>query len=151
MQECLEPGSCGLDFGAGPQPTLSVMFEEAGHEVTIFDYFYAHVPSVFERQYDFITASEVVEHLHKPKEELERLWACLKQGGRMGIMTKPVPAHNAFSGWYYKNDLTHVCFFSQATFEWLALKWDADVTFADKDVVIFHKKTLSSRQGLVTL
>ena len=151
MQKCLTPESCGLDFGSGPAPALSVMFEEAGHSMTIFDYFYEHAPSVFERQYDFITATEVVEHLHNPKEELERLWACLKQGGRLGIMTKLAPEHNAFSCWHYKNDPTHVCFFSQATFQWLALQWDADMTFADKDVVLLHKKTASLRQCLVAL
>lgn len=148
MQKYLTPGSCGLDFGSGPVPTLSVMFQEAGHSMKIFDYFYEQAPSVFERQYDFITATEVVEHLHKPKEELDRLWACLKQGGRLGIMTKLTPDRNAFSTWHYKNDPTHVCFFSQATFKWLAFQWDADMTFADKDVVLFHKKAASSRQCL---
>lgn len=144
LQKSLTPGSCGLDFGSGPEPTLSVMFEEAGHEMTIFDYFYKQIPSVFEKQYDFITATEVIEHLHNPKEELERLWACLKEGGRLGLMTKLVPGPNAFSEWHYKNDLTHVCFFSQATFKWLALHLDADMTFADEDVIFFHKKISSS-------
>ena len=88
MQKCLAPESCGLDFGSGPKPTLSVMFEEAGHCMTTFDYFYENVPSAFERQYDFITATEVVEHLHNPKEELERLWACLKQGRETGHYDK---------------------------------------------------------------
>ena len=63
-------------------------------------------------------------------------------------MTKLAPDHNEFSCWHYKNDATHVCFFSQATFQWLALQWDADMTFADTDVVLFHKKTASSRQSL---
>jgi len=148
MQKCLKPESCGLDFGSGPQPTLSVMFEEAGHSMTIFDFFYENVPSVLEKQYDFITATEVVEHLHNPREELEKLWACLKHGGRLGIMTKLVPDLDVFSCWHYKNDATHVCFFSLATFQWLALQWDADMTFADKDVVLFHKKTASSCQCL---
>ena len=140
MQRCLSPGSCGLDFGSGPEPTLSVMFEEAGHSMTIFDYFYKNAPSALEKQYDFITATEVVEHLHDPIMELERLWVCLKHGGRLGIMTKLAPDQDAFSSWYYKNDLTHVCFFSEVTFKWLADQWKAEVTFADKDVVIFQKR-----------
>jgi len=151
MHKCLTPESCGLDFGSGPVPVLSIMFEEAGHSMTTFDCFYENLPSVFERQYDFITATEVIEHLHNPKEELERLWACLKQGGRLGIMTKLVPDHNAFSCWHYKNDSTHVCVFSHANCQWLALQWDADMTFADRDVVLFHKKTASSRQCLAAL
>jgi hypothetical protein len=140
MQKFLDSGSCGLDFGSGPEPTLSVMFEESGHSMTIFDYFYKNAPSALEKQYDFITATEVVEHLHHPKGELERLWGCLKEGGRLGIMTKPAPDQGSFSDWHYKNDLTHVCFFSEVTFKWLADQWNADLAFADKDVAIFHKK-----------
>jgi hypothetical protein len=31
MQHRLNARSCGLDFGSGPGPTLSLMFEEGGH------------------------------------------------------------------------------------------------------------------------
>ena len=73
MQQKLPPGSQGLDFGSGPGPTLSIMFEEAGHTVSLYDYFYANDRSVLQQSYDFITTSEVVEHLHQPKYELEVL------------------------------------------------------------------------------
>jgi len=139
MQELLAPGSRGLDFGSGPGPTLSKMFEEVGHSMAIYDHFYARNSSVLEKQYDFITATEVVEHLHNPKKELDRLWACLKPGARLGIMTKLALDREAFARWHYKNDPTHVCFFSRLTFEWLAAQWQAELTFADKDVILFHK------------
>ncbi len=140
MQERLAPESLGLDFGSGPGPTLSVMFEQAGHSMSIYDHFYARDPSVLEKQYDFITATEVVEHLHNPKEVLDKLWSCLKPGGWLGIMTKLALDREAFADWHYKNDPTHVSFFSRTTFEWLAGKWQAEVTFADKDVILFRKK-----------
>lgn len=57
------------------------MFEEAGHEMAIFDKFYAPDSKVFRKRYDFITATEVLEHLKKPKVELNRLWALLPPGG----------------------------------------------------------------------
>jgi hypothetical protein len=139
LQKQLTPGSHGLDFGSGPEPTLSRMFEEAGHTMTLFDHFYEPIPAVLERQYDFITATEVVEHLHDPKKELERLWACVKQGGWLAIMTNPAVEQEAFPRWYYKNDLTHVCFFSRTTFAWLAHKWQAEAVYADSDVVLFRK------------
>ena len=141
IQELLAPGSRGMDFGSGPGPTLSKMFEEVGHSMTIYDHFYARDPSVLEKQYDFITATEVVEHLHNPKKELDRLWACLKPGGWgwLGIMTKLALDSDAFARWHYKNDPTHVCFFSRSTFEWLAAQWQAELTFADKDVILFCK------------
>ncbi|MBE9547354.1 MAG: class I SAM-dependent methyltransferase [Proteobacteria bacterium] len=139
MQERLAPGSRGLDFGSGPGPTLSVMFEEIGHSMSLYDHFYAREPSVLEKQYDFITATEVVEHLHNPRMELDRLWSCLKPGGSLGVMTKLSTGREAFARWHYKDDVTHVCFFSKSTFEWLAAQWQAELVFADKDVIIFYK------------
>ena len=68
--------------------------------------------------YDFICATEVVEHLHRPGQDLERLWSLLRPGGWMGIMTKLVRDRASFDTWHYKNDPTHVCFFSE---EYLAL------------------------------
>ncbi|MDA0739677.1 MAG: class I SAM-dependent methyltransferase [Nitrospirae bacterium] len=139
MNQRLAPGSQGLDFGSGPGPTLSKMFEEAGHSVALFDYFYANDQSVLQPAYDFITASEVVEHLHHPKDELERLWNILNPGGILGIMTKRVLNREAFATWHYKNDLTHVCFFSEFTFQWLAGQWQAELTIVGNDVVLLKK------------
>ncbi len=140
MQKRLSPGSYGLDFGSGPGPTLSVMFKEIGHSVEIYDIFYAREPSVLNRQYDFITATEVLEHLHNPGQELDRLWTLLKPGGNLGIMTRLVEDQETFSRWYYKNEPTHVCFYSRRTFQWLAGRWQAEVEFAGKDVILFHKQ-----------
>ncbi|MCP4168725.1 MAG: class I SAM-dependent methyltransferase [Chloroflexi bacterium] len=139
MQARLPPGSHGLDFGSGPGPTLSVMFEEVGHSMAIYDRVYANDPEVFRRQYDFISATEVVEHLHDPQFELDRLWSCLKRGATLGIMTKLVLDREAFAGWHYKNDFTHICFYSQPTFEWLAERWQAKLTFVGNDVILLEK------------
>ncbi len=144
MRERLMPGSHGLDFGSGPGPTLSIMFEEVGYSMAIYDHFYAREPSLLEKQYDFITASEVVEHLHAPKKELDRLWGCLKPGGSLGVMTKLLPVCEDFAHWRYKDDPTHVCFFSRSTFEWLATYWQTELTFTDQDVILFNKSTQES-------
>jgi len=136
----LVPNSQGLDFGSGPGPTLSIMFEEIGHTVTLYDHFYAHNPSALHQPYDFITATEVVEHLHDPATILTQLWTLLKPGGYLGLMTKLVRDQEAFAKWHYKNDLTHVCFFSRSTFEWLADQWQAELEFFHNDVMVFHKR-----------
>ena len=115
------------------------MFEEAGHSMEIYDPFFAPETILFQRQYDFIVASEVVEHLHYPRRELDRLWSCLKPNGLLGIMTKRVIDREAFSRWHYKSDPTHVCFFSTETFQWLADHWRSILTFPGKDVVLFTK------------
>jgi len=135
----LSPASHGLDFGSGPGPTLSLMFTEAGHRMSLFDPFYAPEKQVLTGEYDFITATEVVEHLHFPAEEFALLWSLLKPGGWLGIMTKPALDLEAFSRWHYKNDPTHVCFFSITTMAWLANQWQAEFQQIGKDVFLFQK------------
>ena len=135
----LAPNSHGLDFGSGPGPTLSVMFEGAGHSVAIYDPFYSPDETPLKRTFDFVTASEVVEHFRNPAEDLEKLWSCVRPGGRLGIMTKLALGRSAFADWHYKNDRTHVCFFSRETLVWLAAKWNAKLTIVGKDVAIFER------------
>ena len=139
MLKRLEKQSCGLDFGSGPGPTLSVMFEEIGFTVFIYDKFYACDESVFEKEYDFVTATEVIEHLANPAEELNRLLTRIKPGGYLGIMTKLVDTRERFKSWHYKNDLTHICFYSQETFLWIAQKYHLHVEFIGADVIILQK------------
>lgn len=139
LRERLSPGARGLDFGCGPGPALSVMFAEAGHPMAVYDPFYAPDRSVIDQSYDFITASEVVEHLHRPGEELGRLWSCLKPGGILGLMTQMVIDREAFARWRYRDDMTHVCFFSRETFAWLADRWRAEIIFPQKDVALLCK------------
>jgi 2-polyprenyl-3-methyl-5-hydroxy-6-metoxy-1,4-benzoquinol methylase len=112
MLERIRPGSLGLDFGCGPGPTLSVMFEEAGFSMVVYDQFYANDRESLAKKYDFITATEVVEHLHNPAWDLNMLWTLLEPGGYLGIMTQQVVDKKAFRRWHYTQDPTHVCFFS---------------------------------------
>ncbi len=140
MAEHLRSHSHGLDFGSGPGPTLSLMFTEAGHTMTLYDKFYAPDQQALKQSYDFISSSEVVEHLHQPGKELKRLWSCLKSGGILGIMTKRVLDKQAFIHWHYKNDPTHICFFSIASFHWLAAHLGAELIISGNDVVLLIKK-----------
>ena len=139
MQKYIEAKSHGLDFGSGPGPTLSKMFEEIGYKMDIYDIFYAPNREVFEKKYDFITTTEVIEHLHKPRKELIRLASMLKEGGVLGVMTSFRPKQEEFASWYYKNDLTHVRFFTPKTFEYLANIIDMQIVYIVDGVVIFKK------------
>jgi len=141
MMTKLPKGARGLDFGCGPGPTLSVMFSEAGYNMDVYDKFYANHPHVFSKQYDFVTCTEVVEHLSSPASTFAILYGLLKPGGRLGIMTKLVINSTAFTTWHYKNDLTHIAFFSQDTFEWLAHHWRYRLEFSGKDVILLQKTT----------
>jgi|SRR5690625_460324 len=134
----LNAGAEGLDFGCGPGPTLSLMFREAGFFCAEYDLFYAPDAGVLQRPYDFITATEVVEHLSMPGQVLNRLWQLLRPGGVLALMTKRVLSVEKFATWHYRNDPTHIAFFHQHTFEWLARRWGAELVFPESDVVLFQ-------------
>ncbi len=139
LQARLAPGSRGLDFGAGPGPALAAMLRAAGHDVAIYDPFYAPDQAVLDARYDFITASEVVEHLRRPGPDLDRLYRLLTPGGLLSIMTKRVIDRERFARWHYIRDPTHVCFYSRSTFTWLADRWSARLDIVDRDVIIIEK------------
>ncbi len=135
----LAPGACGLDFGCGPGPALAHMLRESGFQVALYDRIFAPDRDALARSYAFICATEVVEHLHHPGRELDRLWSLLQPGGWLGIMTKLVLDRDAFAGWHYKNDPTHVCFFSAATWRWWAHRYDASLEIVGADVILLQR------------
>ncbi len=139
LQALLAPGARGLDFGCGPAPALAGMLREAGFEVSLYDSFYNPDTAPLAGAYDFITATEVVEHLHQPGAELARLWGLLRPGGTLGVMTKRVRDRAAFADWHYKNDPTHVCFFSAPTWRWWAAQNSAQLSLPAADVALLQK------------
>lgn len=137
--ERLAPESVGLDFGCGPGPALAAMLTEAGHRVALYDHFFFNDPSVLQASYDFITASELVEHLHRPGDVLAMLWRLLPPQGYLAVMTKLVRSQEAFAQWHYIRDPTHVCFFSRQTWLWWADCQHARVDFVGADVILLQK------------
>ena len=137
--QCLSAGDCGLDFGSGPGPTLSIMLTEAGYPMAIYDPLYAPDAAVFNQHYDFVTASEVVEHLQHPGDELRRLWALLKPGGYFAVMTQLWDKQPTFDQWRYKDDPTHISLFCSYTLQWLAGQWSAKLIQPNRNVALFRK------------
>lgn len=129
----------GLDFGCGPGPALSKMFEELGYDMDIYDPFYFADNAVFNKKYDFITATEVIEHVSEPAVFIPLLLKMIKAGGWIGLMTKLVFDKEAFAKWHYKNDQTHICFFSKKTFEYISEIYCLELTFIGDDVILLHK------------
>ncbi len=133
----VKPSAQGLDYGCGPGPVLAEMLRQMGHTLAEYDPFYADDSAVLEQTYDFVTCSEVVEHFRRPDLEFQRLFGLLKPGGILGVMTKLVKDAQAFQSWHYKNDQTHISFFSPATLLWLAEQNQCQLEFIAADVVIF--------------
>lgn len=139
LMECLPQRASGLDFGCGPGPALALMLREQGYKMALYDLFYFDNKALLEERYDFITATEVFEHLHKPQQVIAQLWGSLETGGILGIMTKLAGDQAAFEKWHYKNDPTHVCFYSRETFGWLAKWLEAELEFVGPDVIFLRK------------
>ena len=129
----------GLDFGCGPAPVLANMLEDLGISMSTYDPFYANHINVLEGTYDVITCTEAIEHFHHPHKEWALLSNLLADKGILVIMTKRVIDKARFLQWHYKNDPTHVSFFSEATFRYLAAKADFTVTFPTNDIAIMIK------------
>lgn len=138
--ELLRQDAKGLDFGCGPGPAISVISQEQGWQVENYDLYYEHRPQLLEQSYDFITMTEVIEHLAQPDEVLLLLDKLLIRKGILAIMTKRVASLEAFANWHYKNDPTHIAFYSEASFTWIARKMSWRLQIVDKDVVFFHKE-----------
>jgi 2-polyprenyl-3-methyl-5-hydroxy-6-metoxy-1,4-benzoquinol methylase len=135
----LSPGMVGLDFGCGPGPTISVMLAGHGIEMVDYDPLYRPTPEALSRRYDFVTCTEVVEHLHAPGRELAVLDRLLKPGGWLGVMTEMLDDDSGFASWWYLRDPTHVAFFRRETMAWIADHFGWQVTFPARTVALFQK------------
>ena len=135
----LKPASSGLDYGCGPGPALAAMMREAGHKVKLFDPYFHNDAQALSQTYDFVTCSETAEHFYRPWDEFCRLDSLLKNGGWLAIMTCFQTDDAAFAGWYYRRDPTHVVFYREATFLWLADRLGWSCEFPVKDVALMRK------------
>jgi SAM-dependent methyltransferase/ribosomal protein S27AE len=116
----VSPGGSGLDFGCGPGPTLSVMLEERGYRMRVYDPVFAPDDGVLSGDYDFVTCTETAEHFVHPGREFRRLDGLLRPGGWLAVMTQMLLSDEAFPGWGYQRDPTHVAFYRLETMHWIA-------------------------------
>jgi SAM-dependent methyltransferase len=135
----LPQSAVGFDFGCGPSPALADIFNRAGFEMDIFDAFYYPDKHYLTKKYSFITSTEVVEHLANPGKEIEKLWDLLLPQGYLAIMTGMVINKARFENWSYIRDLTHICFFSLETFNWLTHHLEAELVLSTQNIVILQK------------
>ncbi|MFN3641732.1 MAG: class I SAM-dependent methyltransferase [Gemmobacter sp.] len=135
----IAPGSRGLDYGCGPGPALAAMLREAGHDVALWDPFFAPDPAPLAACYDFVTCTEVAEHFHRPAQDFARLRALVRPGGWLALMTCFQTDDARFAAWHYRKDPTHVAFYREATFRHLAARWGWVCDVPAKDVVLMQR------------
>ncbi len=129
----------GLDYGCGPNPTLSKLLNEENFCCGIYDpIFYPEMP---EGPFDFIFATECFEHFFDPAKELAQIKNLLKSNGILVIMTDFWSEKKQFPDWYYTSDFTHVTFYHAGTFSFIAKKFGFEMIYNDqKRVVILRSK-----------
>ena len=135
----LKPSDVGLDFGCGPSPTLSVMLNERGYSCTHYDPIYYPQKNLLNKKYDFISCSEVFEHMYHPNQELKLLLSLLKPKGFLSIMTSFLTDDQMFPQWHYMRENTHVCFYKIQTFRWIEKKYPLNLIYHSNNVVIYTK------------
>lgn len=140
LNALIAPASKGLDFGCGPGPALAIMQREEGHHVTLYDPMYYPDRDALNQVYDFVTCTEVVEHLHQPRQEWDHFDRLVTPGGWLAIMTRFLDNDAAFERWHYRRDPTHVCFWQPDTFAWLAAQRGWRVHRCDNPVVLMQKR-----------
>ncbi len=129
----------GLDYGSGNGSAMAAMLEEVGYRVTLYDPYFRPDAAALERQYDFITCTEVVEHFHEPGREFDRLNRLLKPGGWLVVLTTFLTEDAWFAQWHYRRDPTHVIFYKPPTFRCIAAmrRWTCD--FPAGNVALFRR------------
>ena len=129
----------GLDFGCGPGPALAKMFNDAGYIMDIYDPYFFPNETIFSKLYDFISCTEVLEHVFDPAKVIFDLNKILKKDGWLGIMTNFYDENIDFASWYYRKDPTHVAFYSKETLTNIASNMSWTLEFPDKNIVLFKK------------
>ncbi len=128
-----------LDYGCGPEPTLSILLEREGHHCSNYDpLFFPELPA---GPFDAIFATECFEHFVNPELEMNRIIGLLKPGGILTIMTILWLSPERFRNWHYTRDMTHISFYHRDTIRYLCRTFGFQVLDTDDRRLFVLRKT----------
>ena len=136
--ERVPSGARGLDFGSGKSDALANLLTRSGRPTIAYDPAFRPSAVALTERYDFVVCSEVLEHVHEPRALFERLGQLTRPGGVIGIMTGMYDAVPSFADWWYIRDVTHVCFYSKATMDWIARSFGWKAEFPAPNITLFR-------------
>ncbi len=131
----------GLDYGCGTGPVAAHVLKQKGYEVVLYDPFFYPDNSYALKKFDFIICCEVMEHFHKPYEEFKHLSSLLKEQGILFCKTNLISdsiSVDEFKNWYYKNDPTHVFFYSPTALDFIKTELGFQFLSFDEKLITFR-------------
>ncbi len=126
-----------LDWGSGPQPALATLLGRKGFNCRSYDPIYA--PQLPDRQFEAVVSTEVVEHFQNPLDSFRQMLDFVEPGGILAGMTEFHSRAVDFSNWWYAKDPSHICFYSEKTFAWIAKEFNLGIFRNQAPVFIFTK------------
>lgn len=133
-----------LDYGSGPNPVLAKLLSEEHYDVDIYDPYYMPWDATKKSHYDLVVSTETFEHFQDPVKEFEFITSILKPRGYLAIMTSLACSYENFKAWRYKDDTTHIAFYSMQTFNKLAELFSMEIIYSnDKNMVVLRSKLLT--------
>ena len=141
----LTPAMRGLDYGCGHTPTLCGLLAEAGLRCENCDPYFFPAPP--EGLFDFLFATEVVEHFFRPARDWAKMAALLKPGGLLVAMTAPWEDLASFAAWGYASDATHVAFYRRETMAWICGAFGFEALPSGNPRVFLFRKTPAETRG----
>lgn len=131
----------GLDYGCGTGPVASTVLKRLSYEnISLYDPFFYPDKKCLSDTYDFIICCEVMEHFHNPNQEFSMLKTRLKDKGKLYCKTNLIENNtsvNAFQNWWYKDDPTHVFFYSEKTLKFIAHHFNFGRLTLDSNLITF--------------
>ena len=128
-----------LDYGCGHQPVLAEYLSGQGYSCSHFDPLFYPDRSLLKKSFDHLICCEVMEHFHHPRQSFEEMYGLIKPGGYLFCMTDLYETADEFGNWYYKNDQTHVFFYSLKSLKVIADMIGFKTVERDERVILFHK------------
>ncbi len=119
----LPSGSVVLDYGCGPTKGLEKLLQPRYRVLSYDPIFWPQDLQMEFGKVDVIFCSEVIEHAFFPTRVFDHWNQLLRPGGLITLRTCFHPEMDKMRDWWYASDETHIGFFSQCTFEFIAKKW----------------------------
>ncbi|MFC5044594.1 class I SAM-dependent methyltransferase [Aquimarina hainanensis] len=129
----------GLDYGSGSGPVITSLLRDSKYDITTYDPYFDPNQNALSGNYDYIVCCEVMEHFYTPFKEFNMLHSLLVPGGRLFCKTTLYQPGVKFETWWYKNDPTHVFFYSENTLLWIQKNIGFSELFLTKNLITFLK------------